>query len=214
MTRCSSRTRVPIDQICKMTDRDSGNTRNLDAISAIAFAVALLAALGLYFLFYEPAIAQGVRSDVLPAKAILWLEIHIAVYWISYTLYFTGLILAIIYFLRKTTTRFPWIETATVVATALTVIGLITGILFSKPAWNVWWVWDAKHTVVLLNTLLLIGISLLVTLTRLYSNPVHRNTALIVLMYCAVASCAWSFLIGIFFPRIFHPQWLLDMFFR
>ncbi len=188
-----------------MTNRDSGNTRNLDAISGIAFAVALLAALGLYFLFYAPAIAEGIRSNVLPAKEILWLKIHIAVYWISYSLYFMGLILAIIYFLRKITRRFPWIEIVTVLATVLSVIGLITGILFSKPAWNAWWVWDPKHTVVLLNTLVLLGISVLVVLTRLYSNPVHRNAALVVLLYCAVATCTWSFLAG--FMRNIHPQW-------
>jgi hypothetical protein len=95
--------------------------------------------------------------------------------------------LAIIYFLGKATTRFPWIETATVVATVLAVIGLITGILFSRPAWNAWWVWDPKHTVVLLNTLVLLGISPLAAFTRLCSNPVHRNVALIVLLFVAVA---------------------------
>jgi len=194
-----------------MTNQNSRSTRTLDCISAIAFVVALLAALTLNFVFYAPAIAQGVRSDLLPAKEILWLKIHIAVYWISYSLYFTGLLLAIIYFLGKATTRFPWIETATVVATVLAVIGLITGILFSRPAWNAWWVWDPKHTVVLLNTLVLLGISPLVAFTRLCSNPVHRNVALIVLLFVAVALCTGSFLIG--FARNIHPQWFLNILF-
>jgi heme exporter protein C len=195
-----------------MTNQNSRSTRTLDCISAIAFVVALFAALTLDFVFYAPAIAQGVRFDVLAAREILWLEIHIAVYWISYSLYFTGLLLAIIYFLGKATTRFPWIEAATVVATVLAVIGLITGILFSRPAWNAWWVWDPKHTVVLLNTLVLLGISPLVAFTRLCSNPVHRNVALIVLLFVAVALCTGSFLIG--FARNIHPQWFLNVFFR
>lgn len=197
--------------MCKMTNYDSGNPRNLDAISGIAFAVALLATLGLYFLFYEPAIAQGVRSDVLPAQEILWLEIHIAVYWVSYSLYFTGLLLAIIYFLGKATTRFPWVETATAVATVLAVIGLIAGILFAKPAWNAWWVWDGKHIFILPATLVLLGIAPTVVLSRLYSNPISHNLALIVLLFVAVALCIGSFLIG--FARNIHPQWFLNIFF-
>jgi ABC-type transport system involved in cytochrome c biogenesis permease subunit len=173
--------------------------------------VALLAALTLYFVFYAPAIAQGVMADVLPAKETLWLEIHIAAYWISYSLYFTGLLLAVIYFLRKATTRFPWIETAIVVATILAVIGLITGILFSKPAWNAWWVWDPKHTIVLLNTLVLAGICPFVALTRLFSKTIDRNMALMVLLFIAVALCTGSFLAG--FMRNVHPQWFLNIFF-
>jgi ABC-type transport system involved in cytochrome c biogenesis permease subunit len=191
--------------MCEMTNQNSKSTRNLDRISAVTIIITLFAALSLYFVFYVPDIARGVKSDVLPAKEILWLEIHIAVYWVVYFLYFTGLVLAIIYFLGKATPRFPWVETITVIATVLAAIGLITGILFSKPAWNAWWVWDPKHIVVVLNTLVLLGVSPLVVLTRSYSNPVHRNAALIVLLFIAVASCVWSFLIG--FARNIHPQW-------
>lgn len=194
-----------------MTNQKSSSTQNLDHISAIAFAVALLSSLGLYFIIYSSAINEGVKSDVLPAKAILWLEIHIAVYWISYALYFTGFLLALICFIRKATTRFPWIEIATVSATVLAVIGLITGILFSKPAWNTWWVWDAKHTVVLLNTFLLIAISLLVVLTRLFAKASDRNIYLILLLFATVSLCAGSFLAG--FMRNVHPQWFLNVLF-
>jgi len=189
-----------------MINRDLEYNQMLDRVCAIAFAVALLAALSIYFIFYLPGITQAIRSGVLPEKGILWLEIHIAAYWISSSLYLTGLLLAVIYFLGKATTRFPWIEAAMIIATILTVTGLITGILFSKPAWNVWWVWDAKHIVVLLNTLLLLGISPLVVMSRKFSNPMCRSGALVILLLVAVASCFWSFLIRFFFP-IIHPQW-------
>jgi cytochrome c assembly protein len=196
---------------CKMANQNSKPMQNLDRISAITVLVALLAALGLYFVFYMPVIAQGVKSTVLPAKEIAWLEIHIAVYWVAYFLYFTGLVLAIIYFLGKGTPRFSWIETITIVATALAVLGLITGVLYSKPAWNVWWFWDAKHVMVLLNTLALVGISVLVMLTKLFSKVLSHNAALIFLLLGAVALCVESFLIG--FMRNIHPQWWLRIFF-
>lgn len=197
-----------------MTDSNSKTTRDLDRTSASVVVMALLASLILYFLFYAPAIVQGVKSDTLSSEGILWLKIHIASYWTSYILLFAGLLLAIVRLACNAATRFPWIETVTITATALAVVGLITGILFSKAAWNAWWVWDAKQIVVLLNTFLLMGISLLILLTRLYSNPLHRSIALIGSLFIASASCVWSFLIGYLFPRIIHPQWFPYVLFR
>ncbi len=37
-----------------MTTQDSGHTRNLDGLSGIAFGAVLLAAPGIYFLWYVP----------------------------------------------------------------------------------------------------------------------------------------------------------------
>jgi heme exporter protein C len=182
----------------------------MDRISGTAFAAALLAALALYFLFYAPGIAQGIETGTWPGDEVLWLQIHIAAYWVSYILFFTGLLLSVMYFFVKGRPRFPWVETASVVATLLAVTGLITGILFARPAWGVWWVWDAKHTFVLLATLVLLGIAPLAALNRLFANPLHRNLALIVPLFIAVTLCTSSFLIGILFTRIVHPAWLLE----
>jgi ABC-type transport system involved in cytochrome c biogenesis permease subunit len=195
-----------------MTNQKSNSMRNPDAISAIACAAALLTALGFYFIFYAPVIRAGVRADVLPAKEILWLEIHIAAYWISYVLYFMGFLLAVLCLWRKATTRFPWIEAVTLLATVLAVIGLITGILFSKPAWNAWWVWDVKHVFVLFNTFVLIGISLMIPFGRFFSKKINHNLVSAVLLFVAVDICVESLLIG--FMRNIHPQWFLNMFFQ
>jgi ABC-type transport system involved in cytochrome c biogenesis permease subunit len=192
-----------------MANQASGYTRNLDRISGAALAAATLAALALYFLFYAPGIAQGVQAGTWPEDEVLWLQIHIAVYWISYILFLTGLVLAVIYFFAKGRPRFPWVETASVIATFLAIAGLITGMLFARPAWGVWWVWDAKHAFVLLATLVLLGIAPLAALNRLFANPLHRNLALIVPLFIAVTLCASSLLVGILFTRIIHPAWLL-----
>jgi hypothetical protein len=192
-----------------MTVQDLGHTRFLDRISGAAFAAAALTALALYFLFYAPGIAQGVETGTWPEDEVLWLQIHIAVYWISYILYFTGLVLAGIYFFAKGRPHFAWVETAAVIATLLAVAGLITGMFFARTAWGVWWVWDAKHTFVLLAALILLGITPLAALNRLFANPLHRDVALIIPLFVAVTLCTSSLLIGILFTRIIHPAWLL-----
>jgi len=195
-----------------MTNQAPRETGTLDNLASIVYAAAILAALGFYFRYYAPGIAEGTRSGTWLAGEVLWLELHIAAYWISYSLYFTGMLLAIICFLRKATTRFPWIETGTIIATILTVFGLITGILFSKPAWNAWWVWDPKHTVALLNVLVLLGISALVALLRPFVKPIDRNMPLTVLLLISVALCTGSILAG--FMRNVHPQWFPYMLFQ
>lgn len=191
-------------------NQDSGPTRISDRILGITFGIALFAAVALYFLFYSPGISQVTESGGLPTQGIFWLKLHITVYWISYFMYIAGLLLAVIISIRKATTRFPWVEAGTIVATVLTIIGLITGILYSKPAWNVWWVWDSKHVVSLVNTLILFGIAFLVAFSRIFFKGTNRNIALVVLLCIAVATCVWSLLIG--FARNIHPQWFLNLF--
>jgi ABC-type transport system involved in cytochrome c biogenesis permease subunit len=90
-------------------------------------------------------------------------------------------------------------------------LGLLTGMLAAQSIWGSWWVWDAKHTTALLATLVLIGIALSAVLTRLFSNPVHRQVALSVLLLIAVAVCAGSFLVGVVFPYIVHPRWFPEV---
>ena len=187
--------------------------RNLERMTAILLAISTLSASVPYFLFYASDISQSVGAGILPATGIVWLRIHIVVYWISYSLYFMGLFLAVVHFITKSTTRFPWIETATLVATVMAVIGLITGILYAKPAWNTWWIWDAKHTVVLINTISLVIVSPLVVLIRKVPTPMERNGALVILLFAAVSSCVWSLSVGFFF-RIVHPQWFPFILFR
>jgi heme exporter protein C len=176
--------------------------------------VTLLAALGLYSLFYAPTITQGVRSGSLPASGALWLQLHIAAYSLSYSLFFTGLLLAVTFWLGQSTTRLPWVEAATVVAAFLALLGLLAGMLAAKPMWGGWWVWDAKHTSVLLATVTLVGVSPMAALTRLVSNPSHRQVALVVLLVIAVVACAGSFLVGAAFTRVVHPRWFPEILFR
>ena len=189
-----------------MMEQDSKLGRNLERMTAILLAITILSAVIPYFVFYAPGITKSVGIGILPAMGTTWLKIHIIVYSISYSLYFMGLFLAIIHFIKKSTTRFPWIETATLFATIMVVAGLITGILYAKPAWNTWWIWDAKNTVVLINTISLIIVSPLVMLTRKFPSPMERNGALLILLFAMVASCILSLVIGFFF-RVIHPQW-------
>lgn len=176
--------------------------------SALFIGSGLIAAQGLFFLFYSPGIA---RSAFFREMNTLWLMIHINFYWTAYFLYFVSLVLAAYLLVRHATTRLPWVEVATMAASLFAVLGLVAGIIFAKPAWGVYWVFDAKHVVVLQVTPILMGISVVAMVARARLAPRPRNIVLIVVLSIAVLLCAGSFMAG--FMRNVHPQWLVETLF-
>lgn len=185
-------------------------TSSVERTSALFIGSGLLAAQGLYFLFYAPAIARSANFSF-KGMNTLWLMIHINFYWTAYFLYFVSLALAAYLFVKHATTRLPWVEVATLAASVLAVLGLIVGIIFAKSAWGVYWIFDAKHVAVLLATPVLIGISVVAMVARALLGPIPRNVVLIVLIGTAVVLCAGSFMAG--FMRVMHPQWLIQTLF-
>jgi ABC-type transport system involved in cytochrome c biogenesis permease subunit len=179
--------------------------------SALFIGLGLIAAQGFYFLFYAQLIAQSANVSFRGMNT-LWLTIHIDFFWTSYLLYLISLALAVYLYLKHATTRFPWIEVATMAASVFAVLGLIAGIIFSKPAWGVYWVFDAKHVIVLIAIPVLIGMSVVAMGSRALLGPKPRSIVLIALLTIAVLLCAGSFMAGFF--RNMHPQWLVEILLR
>ena len=55
------------------------------------------------------------------------------------------------------------------VGTLTTLLALLTGIIWAKPTWGAWWVWDARLTSELILLLLYLGY----LSCRLYIQPIH-----------------------------------------
>ncbi len=191
-----------------MQNAEIAQASSAEKTSALFIGSGLIVAQGLYFLFYAPGIDP---SAFFREMDTLWLRIHIDFYWTSYFLYFVSLALAAYLLVKHATTRFPWVEAATVAANAFAVLGFVAGIIFSKPAWGVYWVFDAKHVVVLFNIPVLIGISVMAMVARALFKPIPRNLVLIALLSGAVVLCAEQFMAG--FMRNMHPQWLVGTLF-
>lgn len=120
-------------------------------IPAVAVLTILLFAIGLYVgLFVAPA-------DFQQGDAYRIIFIHVPAAWMGMFLY----VLLAIY------AGIGWAfnaRLASMMATAIsptgaifTLISLVTGSLWGKPTWGVWWVWDARLTSTLILMFLYIG---------------------------------------------------------
>lgn len=113
-------------------------------------ALAALAALVLFGLILSPA-------DVQQGEAVRILYVHVP----SATLSYTGCALCTVGSIVFLWRRSRWWElvaySAAEVATVFTAITLVTGMLWGRPTWGVYWVWDARLTSTAMLMLLLLG---------------------------------------------------------
>lgn len=81
------------------------------------------------------------------------------------------------------------------VGASFTAVALVTGMLWGKPTWGAYWVWDARLTSELVLLFLYLGV---IGLNQAYSDP-----------RTAARACAWLALVGVVNVPIVHysVQW-------
>jgi heme exporter protein C len=71
---------------------------------------------------------------------------HVPVAWVAFLAFFVTFISSILY-LWKRVTKWDAIANASAeVGVIFTTLVLITGPIWAKPAWGIWWTWDARLT--------------------------------------------------------------------
>ena len=76
--------------------------------------------------------------------------------------------------LRTRKMKWDWLGVSAVeVTVASCTVGLITGVLWGKPAWGIWWTWDARLTTTFILWLLYISYLLL---RGLIEDPQRKAT--------------------------------------
>ncbi|MGH9334878.1 MAG: cytochrome c biogenesis protein, partial [Vicinamibacteria bacterium] len=82
---------------------------------------------------------------------------HVASWWVAF-IAFTVTFIASIGYLWKGKTRFDQVALAsTEIGVAFTTIGLVTGPIWAKPVWGIWWTWDPRLTTALVLWLMYVG---------------------------------------------------------
>jgi heme exporter protein C len=98
---------------------------------------------------------------------------HVPSWSASFTAFFISFLASIAYLSTKRE-RFDWLAvSAAEVGVIACTIGLITGPLWAKPVWGVWWAWDARLTTTFILWLLYISYLLL---RGLIEEPGRRAT--------------------------------------
>jgi heme exporter protein C len=67
--------------------------------------------------------------------------------WIAVGLtYFTGFVASVLYLIRRKPVHDYWAQAGIEVGVVFNVTGLITGSIWGRPTWGVWWTWDPRLT--------------------------------------------------------------------
>ena len=85
---------------------------------------------------------------------------------------------SVLYLVKKDARYDAAAVASTEVGVAFTIIGLVTGMIWARPVWGVWWVWDPRLTWALITCLVYAGYLML---RRAIDDPGERgkNTAVL-----------------------------------
>jgi heme exporter protein C len=93
--------------------------------------------------------------DVAPTEATMGniqriFYYHVPSYATAFTMFAMNLLASVFYLLRRGTPSAAAVDAVAVSAAELGVlfcsVGLMTGMLWAKPVWGIWWTWDARLT--------------------------------------------------------------------
>ncbi len=97
--------------------------------------------------------------DVVQGELVRLLYIHPAIAWITYVAFGVGAVASALYLYPRTRSRF-WdlLAAASIeVGVVFCALALITGSIWGRPTWGVWWTWDARLTTTALLFALFLG---------------------------------------------------------
>jgi heme exporter protein C len=111
--------------------------------------VSMLAALWAAFLYAPTESTMGEIQRIF--------YFHVASWWVAF-IAFTVTFAASIGYLWKGRARFDQVALSSAeIGVLFTTIGLVTGPIWAKPVWGIWWTWDARLTTALVLWLMYVG---------------------------------------------------------
>ena len=98
--------------------------------------VLMIAALYMVFVYVPTEKSMGVVQRIF--------YFHVPVAWVSFLAFFITFIFSILYLLKR---EMKWDSVACAsaeIGIVFTTLVLITGPIWAKPVWGIWWTWDAR----------------------------------------------------------------------
>jgi len=125
--------------------------------------ILLVAALYLVFIYVPTDETIGIVQRIF--------YFHVPVAWVAFLAFFIVFIGSILYLWKRESKWDVIASSSAEVGIVFTTLVLITGSIWAKPIWGVWWVWDARLTTSLV--LWLIYVAYLIV--RAYAAEEHRG---------------------------------------
>ena len=145
---------------------------------ALTGIAALLLARNLYVIFLQlpDEIEQGAIYRII--------FFHVPDAWTAFLCFFAAMVASVLYLAKQELKYDAFAASATEVGLAFGVANLVTGMLWGRVIWNVWWAWDARLTTMLVGLLIYAGYLML---RRAIEEPTERAKMAAVLSIFAFA---------------------------
>ena len=157
-------------------------------------AVMLAGNLAIILLVLPDEVTQG------PIFRIIFF--HVPVAWTAFVLFFAAMVSSILFLVRKDFKYDSFAAAATEVGLAFGAANLLTGMIWGRIIWGIWWTWDARLTSMLVGWIIYAGY---VMLRRAIEEPTERarmSAVVSILAFADVPIIFWS----IKWWRTQHPQ--------
>ena len=110
---------------------------------------------------------------------------HVPCWAVCFTAFFVAGVASVLYLLKKNTVFDDLAVSSVEVGTVFTLAGLVTGSIWGKVAWGIWWTWDPRLTWAFITFLVYLGYLML---RRAIDDPTERAKNSAVLCIFAFAS--------------------------
>ena len=161
--------------------------------------LAVLSAVLLTYALYEALVAAPTEKTMGDVQRIFYY--HVSSAWTAFVLFGINFIASIVYLIRRSTAADALALVSAEVGVVFCTVVLVTGPLWARPVWGIWWTWDMRLTSTLL--LWLIYVSYLV-LRRFSTSGQTPVLAAALAIFGALDVPLVYFSIWIF--RTQHPQ--------
>lgn len=138
------------------------STRNSNWLGFIAFP-AVIAAQAYSIMISPPDRDMGHLQKIM--------YVHVPAAWMAFISFFVVFLFSVRYLWRQKENDDLVASSAAEVGAVLTGLTLMLGMIWGRPAWGVWWVWDARLTSTLVLFLIFVGY---LALRAFVDDPVQR----------------------------------------
>jgi heme exporter protein C len=161
---------------------------------AIAVVVALLA-----FGLYQGLVVAPTEQTMGDVQRIFYY--HVPSAWTCFILFFINFVASIWYLFTRTSKADAMAVTTAEVGVVFWSVVIITGPLWARPVWGIWWTWDARLTSTLVLGLIYVSYLIL----RRFSTGGQTPTLAAALAVFGFADVPFVYL-SIWYFRTQHPQ--------
>ena len=148
------------------------NSSPRDPVAVLLAGVSFIVLVVAFHYSFLRAPTEASMAMVEPVQRIFYL--HLPSAFVSFLGFFTVFIASVAYLITRNL-RWDWLAvSAAEVGVVFCAVVLITGPLWAKPVWGIWWTWDARLTTTLILFLIYLGYLML----RVYVIEAHRRALL------------------------------------